>query len=111
MNVSLWGLVSKTEDMYDGMTNKMVQHYVQQVKFNLKINISRKLVCLLKVKQLEDDVIMSQSNIGGTIMQTMGNENASHDMILATLIFCMEKLILGMLNYRLFLMRSLLLLE
>jgi len=72
--------------VFGGMSNKMVQHFVHQMKSEFEISLVGELNYFLglQVKQMEDTMFISQSKYAKNIVKKFGLENSSHKRTPAT---------------------------
>jgi adenylate cyclase class IV len=59
----------------------MVEHFVQQMKFEFEMNLVSKLTFFLglQVKQMEDTIFISQSKYAKSIIKKFGFDKTSHE--------------------------------
>src|ERR1044072_8017197 len=66
--------------VFGGMSDKMVQHFVQQMKSEFEMSLVGELSYFLglQVKQMEDSMVVSQSKYARGLVKKFGLESASH---------------------------------
>jgi len=72
--------------VFGGMSNKMVQHFVQWMQSEFEISLVGELNYFLglQVKQMEDTIFISQSKYAKNIVKKFGMDNGSHKRTPAT---------------------------
>ena len=72
--------------VFGGMSDKMVEQFVQQMKSEFEMSLVGELNYFLglQVKQMEDSIFVSQSKYARGIVKKFGLENASHKRTPAT---------------------------
>ncbi|KAK2451550.1 putative mitochondrial protein [Trifolium repens] len=66
--------------VFGGMSNTMVQHFVQQMQSEFEMSLVGELTYFLglQIKQMEDTIFISQSKYARNIVRKFGMDNASH---------------------------------
>ena len=66
--------------VFGGMSNQMVQHFVEQMQSEFEMSLVGELTYFLglQVKQMEDTIFISQSKYAKNIVKKFGMESASH---------------------------------
>ncbi|MCH79544.1 gag-protease polyprotein [Trifolium medium] len=66
--------------VFGGMSQEMVQHFVQQMKSEFEMSLVGELTYFLglQVKQMEDTIFISQSKYAKNMVKKFGMENAGH---------------------------------
>ncbi|KAK2364020.1 putative mitochondrial protein [Trifolium repens] len=66
--------------VFGGMSNTMVQHFVQQMQSEFEMSLVGELTYFLglQIKQMEDTIFISQSKYARNIVKKFGMENATH---------------------------------
>jgi len=66
--------------VFGGMSNKMVQHFIQQIQSEFEISLVGELTYFLglQVKQVEDTIFISQSKYAKNIVKKFGLDNGGH---------------------------------
>ena len=66
--------------VFGGMSNQMVQHFVQQMQSEFEMSLVGELTYFLglQIKQMEDTIFISQSKYAKNIIKKFGMENAGH---------------------------------
>ncbi|XP_057444448.1 secreted RxLR effector protein 161-like [Lotus japonicus] len=66
--------------VFGGMSNQMVDRFVQKMKFEFEMSLVGELTDFLglQVKQMEDTIFISQSNNVKNLVKKFGLENSSH---------------------------------
>jgi len=66
--------------VFGGMSNKMVQHFVQQMQSEFEMSLLGELTYFLglQVKQMKDTIFISQSKYAKNIVKKFGMDNGSH---------------------------------
>ncbi|WJX38809.1 hypothetical protein P8452_26432 [Trifolium repens] len=66
--------------IFGGMSNTMVQHFVQQMQSEFEMSLVGELTYFLglQIKQMEDTIFISQSKYARNIVRKFGMDNASH---------------------------------
>jgi len=63
--------------VFGGMSNKMAQHFIQQMQSEFEMSLVGKLTYFLglQVKQMEDTIFISQSKYAKNIVKKFGMDN------------------------------------
>jgi len=71
--------------VFGGMSNKMVQHFIQQMLSEFEMSLVGELTYFLglQVKQMEDTIFISQSKYAKNIVKKFGMDNGGHKRTLA----------------------------
>jgi len=71
--------------VFGGTSNKMVQHFIQQMQFEFDMSLVGELTDFLdlQVKQMEDIILISQSKYAKNIVKNFGMDNGGHKRTLA----------------------------
>ena len=66
--------------VFGGMSNQMVQHFVQQMQSEFEMSLVGELTYFLglQIKQMEDTIFISQSKYAKNIIKKFGMENDGH---------------------------------
>ncbi|KAK2381911.1 hypothetical protein QL285_069481 [Trifolium repens] len=66
--------------VFGGMSNTMVQHFVQQMQSEFEMSLVGELTYFLglQIKQMEDTIFISQSKYARNIVRKFGMDNNSH---------------------------------
>jgi len=66
--------------IFGGMSNKMVQHFIQQMQSEFEMSLVGVLTYILdlQVKQMEDTIFISQSKYAKNIVKKFGMDNRGH---------------------------------
>jgi len=66
--------------VFSGMSNKMVQHFIQQMQSEFEMSLVGELTYFLglQVKQMEDTIFVSQSKYAKNIAKKFGMDNGGH---------------------------------
>nr|ABN08974.1 gag-pol polyprotein, putative [Medicago truncatula] len=66
--------------VFGGMSNQMVQHFVQQMQSEFEMSLVGELTYFLglQIRQMEDTIFISQSKYAKNIVRKFGLDNASH---------------------------------
>ncbi|KAK2429756.1 putative mitochondrial protein [Trifolium repens] len=66
--------------VFGGMSNTMVQHFVQQMQSEFEMSLVGELTYFLglQIKQMEDTIFISQSKYARNIIKKFGMDNAAH---------------------------------
>jgi len=66
--------------VFGGMSNKMVQHFIQQMQSEFEMSLVGELTYFLglQVKQMEDTIFISQSKYAKNIVKKFGLDNSGH---------------------------------
>jgi len=66
--------------VFGGMSNKMVQHFIQQMQSEFEMSLVGELTYFLglQVKQMEDTIFISQSKYAKNIVMKFGLDNGGH---------------------------------
>ena len=66
--------------VFGDMSNKMVQHFIQQMQFEFEMSLVGELTYFLGllVKQMEDTIFISQSKYAKNIVKKFGLDNSGH---------------------------------
>jgi len=66
--------------VFGGMSNKMVQHFIQQMLSEFEMSLVGELTYFLglQVKQMEDTIFISHSKYAKNIMKKFGMNNGGH---------------------------------
>ncbi|KAK2417316.1 putative mitochondrial protein [Trifolium repens] len=66
--------------VFGGMSNAMVQHFVQQMQSEFEMSLVGELTYFLglQIKQMDDTIFISQSKYARNVIKKFGMENATH---------------------------------